>query len=193
MGKLGPKAYHQCAGFLRISEGKNPLDSTSVHPESYESADKLLGRLGIKKEEISAGGVLDIEERLKDKWPDTLEALGAEIQVGVPTLRDIIAEIKKPARDPRGEAPSVIFRNDVRKIEDLKLDMEMTGTVRNVVDFGAFVDIGLKSDGLVHISELADRFVKHPMDVVSVGDTVQVRILSIDYDRNKIGLTMKKK
>ena len=193
VGKLGPKAYHQCAGFLRISEGKNPLDSTSVHPESYESADKLLGRLGIKKEEISAGGVLDIEERLKDKWPDTLEALGAEIQVGVPTLRDIIAEIKKPARDPRGEAPSVIFRNDVRKIEDLKLDMEMTGTVRNVVDFGAFVDIGLKSDGLVHISELADRFVKHPMDVVSVGDTVQVRILSIDYDRNKIGLTMKKK
>jgi uncharacterized protein len=193
VGKLGPKAYHQCAGFLRISEGKNPLDSTSVHPESYESADKLLKKLGIKKEEISAGGVLDIEERLKDKWPDTLEALSADIEVGVPTLRDIIAEIKKPARDPRGEAPSVIFRNDVRKIEDLKLDMEMTGTVRNVVDFGAFVDIGLKSDGLVHISELADRFVKHPMDVVSVGDTVQVRILSIDYDRNKIGLTMKKK
>jgi uncharacterized protein len=193
VGKLGPKAYHQCAGFLRISEGKNPLDSTSVHPESYESADKLLKKLGIKKEEISAGGVLDIEERLKDKWPDTLEALSADIEVGVPTLKDIIAEIKKPARDPRGEAPSVIFRNDVRKIEDLKLDMEMTGTVRNVVDFGAFVDIGLKSDGLVHISELADRFVKHPMDVVSVGDTVQVRILSIDYDRNKIGLTMKKK
>lgn len=193
VGKLGPKAYHQCAGFLRISDGKNPLDSTSVHPESYESADKLLKKLGIKKEEISAGGVLDIEERLKDKWPDTLEALSADIEVGVPTLKDIIAEIKKPARDPRGEAPSVIFRNDVRKIEDLKLDMEMTGTVRNVVDFGAFVDIGLKSDGLVHISELADRFVKHPMDVVSVGDTVQVRILSIDYDRNKIGLTMKKK
>jgi len=193
VGKLGPKAYHQCAGFLRISEGKNPLDSTSVHPESYESADKLLKKLGIKKEEISAGGVLDIEERLKDKWPDTLEALSAEIEVGVPTLKDIIAEIKKPARDPRDEAPSVVFRNDVRKIEDLKLDMEMTGTVRNVVDFGAFVDIGLKSDGLVHISELADRFVKHPMDVVSVGDTVQVRILSIDYDRNKIGLTMKKK
>ena len=193
VGKLGPKAYHQCAGFLRISDGKNPLDSTSVHPESYESADKLLKKLGIKKEEISAGGVLDIEERLKDKWPGTLESLSAEIEVGVPTLKDIIAEIKKPARDPRDEAPSVVFRNDVRKIEDLKLDMEMTGTVRNVVDFGAFVDIGLKSDGLVHISELADRFVKHPMDVVSVGDTVHVRILSIDYDRNKIGLTMKKK
>ena len=193
VGKLGPKAYHQCAGFLRISDGKNPLDSTSVHPESYESADKLLKKLGIKKEEISAGGVLDIEERLKDKWPGTLESLSAEIEVGVPTLKDIIAEIKKPARDPRDEAPSVVFRNDVRKIEDLKLDMEMTGTVRNVVDFGAFVDIGLRSDGLVHISELADRFVKHPMDVVSVGDTVHVRILSIDYDRNKIGLTMKKK
>ena len=193
VGKLGAKTYHQCAGFLRIRDGKNPLDSTSVHPESYESADKLLKKLGIRKEEISAGGVLDIEERLKDKWPGTLGDLSAEIEVGVPTLKDIIAEIKKPARDPRDEAPSVVFRNDVRKIEDLKLDMEMTGTVRNVVDFGAFVDIGLKNDGLVHISQLADRFIKHPMDVVSVGDTVQVRILSIDYDRNKIGLTMKKK
>lgn len=130
---------------------------------------------------------------MKNKWPDSLEALSTEIEVGLPTLKDIIAEIKKPARDPRDEAPSVVFRNDVRNIEDLKLDMEMTGTVRNVVDFGAFVDIGLKNDGLVHISELADRFVKHPMDVVSVGDTVKVRILSVDYDRNKIGLTMKKK
>ena len=120
-------------------------------------------------------------------------SLSAEIDVGVITLRDIIAEIKKPARDPRDEAPSVIFRNDVRKEADLKLDMEMTGTVRNVVDFGAFVDIGLENDGLVHISQLADRFVKHPMDVVSVGDTVRVRILSIDNDRNKIGLTMKTK
>lgn len=193
VGKLGEKTYHQCAGFLRISDGKNPLDSTSVHPESYESADKLLTKVGIEKEEILAGGVLDIEEKIKDKWSGTLKELASEIEVGLPTLRDIIAEIKKPARDPRDEAPSVIFRNDVRTIEDLKLDMEMTGTVRNVVDFGAFVDIGLKNDGLVHISELADRFVKHPMDVVSVGDTVEVRILSIDYDRNKIGLTMKKK
>ncbi len=134
-----------------------------------------------------------MEERLKDKWPDSLEALGKVIEVGLPTLRDIIAEIKKPGRDPREEAPGVVFRNDVRKIEDLKIGMELTGTVRNVVDFGAFVDIGLKNDGLVHISELADRFVKHPMDVVSVGDTVQVRILAIDLERNKIGLSMKKK
>jgi uncharacterized protein len=193
VGKLGEKTYHQCAGFLRIQGGKNPLDSTSVHPESYEATEKFLKELGIDKKEILAGGVVDIEERLKDKWPDSLEALGKAIEVGLPTLRDIMAEIKKPGRDPREEAPSVVFRNDVRKIEDLQIDMELTGTVRNVVDFGAFVDIGLKNDGLVHISELADRFVKHPMDVVSVGDTVQVRILAIDLERNKIGLTMKKK
>ena len=169
------------------------MDSTSVHPESYEATEKLLKELGIDKKEILAGGVVDIEERLKDKWPDSLEALGKAIEVGLPTLRDILAEIKKPGRDPREEAPSVVFRNDVRKIEDLQIGMELTGTVRNVVDFGAFVDIGLKNDGLVHISELADRFVKHPMDVVSVGDNVQVRILAIDLERNKIGLTMKKK
>jgi uncharacterized protein len=193
VGKLGEKTYHQCAGFLRIQGGKNPLDSTSVHPESYEATEKLLKELGIDKKEILAGGVVDIEERLKDKWPDSLEALGKAIEVGLPTLRDIMAEIKKPGRDPREEAPSVVFRNDVRKIEDLQIGMELTGTVRNVVDFGAFVDIGLKNDGLVHISELADRFVKHPMDVVSVGDNVQVRILAIDLERNKIGLTMKKK
>ena len=193
VGKLGEKTYHQCAGFLRIQGGKNPLDSTSVHPESYEATEKLLKELGIDKKEILAGGVVDIEERLKDKWPDSLEALGKAIEVGLPTLRDILAEIKKPGRDPREEAPSVVFRNDVRKIEDLQIGMELTGTVRNVVDFGAFVDIGLKNDGLVHISELADRFVKHPMDVVSVGDNVQVRILAIDLERNKIGLTMKKK
>lgn len=193
VGKLGEKTYHQCAGFLRIQGGKNPLDSTSVHPESYEATEKLLKELNIDKKEILAGGVVDIEERLKDKWPDSLEALGKAIEVGLPTLRDILAEIKKPGRDPREEAPSVVFRNDVRKIEDLQIGMELTGTVRNVVDFGAFVDIGLKNDGLVHISELADRFVKHPMDVVSVGDTVQVRILAIDLERNKIGLTMKKK
>ena len=193
VGKLGEKTYHQCAGFLRIQGGKNPLDSTSVHPESYEATEKFLKELGIDKKEILAGGVVDIEERLKDKWPDSLEALGKAIEVGLPTLRDIMAEIKKPGRDPREEAPSVVFRNDVRKIEDLQIGMELTGTVRNVVDFGAFVDIGLKNDGLVHISELADRFVKHPMDVVSVGDNVQVRILAIDLERNKIGLTMKKK
>jgi uncharacterized protein len=193
VGKLGEKTYHQCAGFLRIQGGKNPLDSTSVHPESYDATEKLLKELNIDKKEILAGGVVDIEERLKDKWPDSLEALGKAIEVGLPTLRDILAEIKKPGRDPREEAPSVVFRNDVRKIEDLQIGMELTGTVRNVVDFGAFVDIGLKNDGLVHISEMADRFVKHPMDVVSVGDTVQVRILAIDLERNKIGLTMKKK
>ena len=194
--KLGEKAFNQCAGFLRISEGDEPLDSTSVHPESYKAAKALMKKLGMDENAIREGGARDIESRIKllnmgKSYKATIEELAKEMEVGDFTLTDIIEELKKPARDPREDAPPVVFRNDVKKFEDLKIDMEMTGTVRNVVDFGAFVDIGVKNDGLVHISQLSDKYVKHPMDVVSVGDTVKVKIISIDYDRGKVGLTMK--
>lgn len=225
VAKLGEKTYKQCAGFMRIADGKNPLDATSVHPESYAAADVVLQKLGIDKELIRQGGAAEIEEKicivypadkkaakvelgtkglaalavLKETKPEdpkkglgkSIEKLAEEVGLGVMTLKDIIEEIKKPARDPREDAPAVVFRNDVRSFEDLKVDMEMMGTVRNVVDFGAFVDIGVKNDGLVHISEISNKFIKHPMDAVSVGDTVKVKILSIDYDRQKIALTMK--
>ena len=195
--KLGEKAFNQCAGFLRISGGTEPLDATSVHPESYGAAKLLMEKLGMDEKTITQGGASDIESRIKllnmgkTSYKASLKTLAEEIGVGEFTLSDIIEELKKPARDPREDAPPVVFRNDVKKFEDLKLDMEMTGTVRNVVDFGAFVDIGVKNDGLVHISQLSDKYVKHPMDVVSVGDTVRVKIISIDYDRGKVGLTMK--
>ena len=194
--KLGEKAFNQCAGFLRISEGDEPLDATSVHPESYKAAKALMKKLGMDESAIREGGARDIESRIKllnmgKSYKATIEELAKEMEVGDFTLTDIIEELKKPARDPREDAPPVVFRNDVKKFEDLKIDMEMTGTVRNVVDFGAFVDIGVKNDGLVHISQLSDKYVKHPMDVVSVGDTVKVKIISIDYDRGKVGLTMK--
>jgi len=194
VSKLGEKTFNQCAGFMRITGGKNPLDGTSVHPESYEAAEAMLTKLGIDKSEISKGGVRDIEERISRVYPAKgIEMMAEDIGIGRMTLRDIVDEIKKPARDPREEAPPVVLRNDVKSIEDLSVGMELTGTVRNVVDFGAFVDIGIKNDGLVHVSEMRDRFVKHPMDVVSVGDTVKVRILEIDYDRQKTKLTMKNK
>ncbi|MDR3295128.1 MAG: RNA-binding transcriptional accessory protein [Clostridiales Family XIII bacterium] len=244
--KLGEKAFGQCAGFLRIAGGKNPLDSTSVHPESYAAAAKILEKAGVSGAEIARGGVSDIEERIcavyspagekgegqgegkdagqdagKDAGQDagqgegrkdagqgqdgkgggesrpdekrlseSLKRMAADIGVGLPTLRDIVAEIKKPARDPRADAPLPVFRRDVRGFEDLQAGMELTGTVRNVVDFGAFVDIGVKHDGLVHISRMSDRFIRHPMDVVSAGDTVRVWIVSIDAEKQKIGLSM---
>ncbi|MBR1990636.1 MAG: helix-hairpin-helix domain-containing protein, partial [Firmicutes bacterium] len=194
--KLGEKAFNQCAGFMRISEGKNPLDATSVHPESYGAAEAMMAKLGIDAGAITAGGDKDMEKKIKAAYPaksltQSIAAMAADLGVGEMTLADIIEEMKKPARDPREDAPPVIFRNDVRSFEDLKIDMEMTGTVRNVVDFGAFVDIGVKNDGLVHISQLSSKYIKHPMDVVSVGDTVKVKIISIDYDKKKVGLTMK--
>ncbi|MBR5229652.1 MAG: RNA-binding transcriptional accessory protein [Firmicutes bacterium] len=194
--KLGEKAFNQCAGFMRISEGKNPLDATSVHPESYGAAEAMMAKLGIDSAAITAGGDKDMEKKIKAAYPaksltQSIAAMAADLGVGEMTLADIIEEMKKPARDPREDAPPVIFRNDVRSFEDLKIDMEMTGTVRNVVDFGAFVDIGVKNDGLVHISQLSSKYIKHPMDVVSVGDTVKVKIISIDYDKKKVGLTMK--
>jgi len=226
VAKLGEKTYNQCAGFIRISDGKNPLDSTSVHPESYKAAEAMLKKLGIDKAALQKGGAADIDERIwevygvtekpaqpkarakglaalaelsrKEEKPKrnmkkAIEKMAAELEIGVPTLTDIIAEMKKPGRDPREDAPPVIFRNDVKSFEDLKIDMELEGTVRNVVDFGAFVDIGVKNDGLVHISEMSGKYIKHPMDVVSVGDTVKVKIIKIDYDKQKIGLTMKLK
>ena len=194
--KLGEKAFSQCAGFLRITGGKEALDSTSVHPESYGAARLLMDKLGLDQDAIRRGGAGDIENRIRllglgKSYKAALKELSEEIGVGEYTIKDIIEELRKPARDPREDAPPVVFRNDVRKFEDLKVDMEMTGTVRNVVNFGAFVDIGVKNDGLVHISQLSDKYVKHPMDVVSVGDTVRVKIISIDKERGKVGLTMK--
>ena len=222
VAKLGEKTFNQCAGFMRIAEGKNPLDSTSVHPESYAAAELMLKKLGIDKSEIGKGGSRQIEDKICEMYPaekkkpkatgsglaalaalledgeggnknltKSIAKMAADIGIGEMTLTDIIAEIKKPARDPREDAPAVVFRNDVLTFEDLKVDMELSGTVRNVVDFGAFVDIGVKNDGLVHISQLSDKYIKHPMDVVSVGDTVKVRILNIDYDKQKVALTMK--
>lgn len=235
VAKLGQKTFNQCAGFLRIAEGKEPLDGTSVHPESYAAAEQMLKKLGIDKEEIAKGGAKEIDRRILELYPDqsagkkqqespgrgqrltglaslaalkekepkpekkdngqrlkkSIEKMAEDIGIGGMTLTDIVMEMKKPARDPREGMPPVVFRNDVLSIEDLKVDMEMTGTVRNVVDFGAFVDIGVKNDGLVHISQMSDKFIKHPMDAVSVGDTVKVKILAVDYEKQKVSLTMK--
>ena len=183
--KLGPKAFLNCAGFLRISGGTNPLDATSVHPESYAVATALLERTGVEPSVLARGGVADMARRVGN-----IGEVARELNCGVPTLRDIVSELEKPGRDPRDDAPEVVFSRSVTNFDDLKVGMELTGTVRNVVDFGAFVDIGVKQDGLVHISKMANRFVKHPSDIVSVGDTVTVWICGIDKDRGKISLTM---
>lgn len=183
--KLGPKAYLNAAGFLRISGGKNPLDATSVHPESYEVATSVLERAGVKASELSRGGVPDIERRL-----GSISTLASDLDCGTLTLIDIVNELKKPGRDPRDDAPEVVFSRSALSIDDLEPGMELKGTVRNVVDFGAFVDVGVHQDGLVHISKLANRFVKHPSDVVRVGDTVKVWVEKVDRDRKKISLTM---
>lgn len=184
--RLGAKAYEQCAGFLRISEGKNPLDNTPIHPESYDVVDKLFGELKLK---LSQLGSQELKDMLQHVEP---AELAVKLGVGVPTLRDILDSLQRPGRDPRDELPAPIFRTDVLQIEDLTPGMELQGTVRNVIDFGAFVDIGIKNDGLVHISQLSDSFVKHPMDVVSVGDTVTVWVLSVDLKKGRVSLTMKK-
>lgn len=184
--RLGAKAFEQCAGFLRIPEGANPLDNTPIHPESYEVVDKLFREL---KLELSQLGAAELKEMLGRLEP---EELALKLDVGVPTLRDILDSLQRPGRDPREELPAPIFRTDVLQIEDLAPGMELKGTVRNVIDFGAFVDIGIKNDGLVHISQLSDSFVKHPMDVVSVGDVVTVWVLNVDVKKGRVGLTMKK-
>lgn len=185
VSKLGEKTYGQCVGFLRISDGWNPLDATSVHPESYPAAIELLRRAGVTDAELKKGGIDNIEERV-----GFLLDLSQEWGIGLPTLKDILAEIKKPARDPREDAPAVVFDRKVREFEDLKIGMELTGTINNVVDFGAFVDIGVKQSGLVHISRLADKFIRHPGEIVSVGDRVNVWVVELDKERSKVGLSM---
>lgn len=187
--RLGQKAYEQCAGFLRVMESKEALDNTSVHPESYKVAKKLIKTLGYTEEDLKNGKLVDIDERVKAKG---ISNLAKELEVGEPTLNDIIKEIKKPGRDPREELPKPIFKSGVIEMKDLKPGMILMGTVRNVSDFGAFVDIGVHQDGLVHKSQMADKFVKHPLDIVKVGDIVEVRILDVDLKRKRISLSMKK-
>lgn len=194
--KLGAKTFEQCAGFLRISGGDNPLDGTAVHPEAYEVTETMMKKLGISDENIAVGGVGDsLDEKIGKAYPaaklsESLDMMAAELEIGKPTFMDIMAELKKPARDPRDSAPPVIFRNDVKEFDDLKPDMELSGVVRNVVDFGAFVDIGVKQDGLVHISKMSRKYISHPMEVVSVGDTVKVKIIDVDREKNRISLSM---
>ncbi len=185
--KLGPKAYEQCAGFLRIIGGKNILDNTGVHPESYEAAQKLLKMFSLTAEDVKNGDLgLDKLVALKGE-----EKVANEIGVGVPTLKDIVSEIMKPGRDIRESMPKPVLRSDVITMEDLKEGMVMTGTVRNVVDFGAFVDIGVHQDGLVHISQICDEYIRHPSEVLKVGQIVEVKVLQVDLNKKRISLTMK--
>ena len=186
VAKLGPKAFEQCAGFMRIQGGKNPLDGTSVHPESYEAAEQLLEKLGFTTKDIAGGKLSGISKSVKD-----YKKLAEELGIGEITLRDIIKELEKPARDPRDEMPKPILRTDVLEMKDLKEGMILKGTVRNVIDFGAFVDIGVHQDGLVHISQMTNKFIKHPLEVVSVGDIVEVKVMSVDVAKKRIQLTMK--
>lgn len=186
--KLGDKAFEQCAGFLRIQGGKSILDNTSVHPEAYQAAEKLLNLLGYRLEDVQNRKLGDLNKEVEKKGAGEV---ASQIGLGIPTLRDIIKELLKPGRDPRDELPKPVLLTDVMDLEDLKPGMVLTGTVRNVADFGAFVDVGVHQDGLVHVSELADRFVKNPMEVVSVGDIVKVKVLSVDAVRKRISLSMK--
>jgi uncharacterized protein len=184
--KLGPKAFLQCAGFMRISNGDNPLDATSVHPESYDAVDLLLKKLKIDVSDLKAGKLTGISLMIKD-----YAKTASEINIGEITLRDIVNELEKPARDPRDEMPKPILKTDVLDIKDLTPGMILKGTVRNVIDFGAFVDIGVHQDGLVHISQITDRYIKHPLDAVSVGDIVDVQVISVDIAKKRIQLTMR--
>ena len=184
--KLGPKAYEQCAGFLRIMNGDNPLDATSVHPESYEAATKLLTSLGYSVQDIAGGGLKGISKKVLHP-----KETAAELSVGELTLQDIVQELEKPARDPRDEMPRPVLRSDVLDMKDLTPGMVLKGTVRNIMDFGAFVDIGVHQDGLVHVSEMSEKFIKHPLDVVKVGDVVDVKVLAVDVQKKRISLSMK--
>ncbi len=189
VSKLGPKAFEQCAGFLRISNGKNVLDNTAVHPESYDAAKKLLKLCNVSDEDVKSGNISVLKERIA---AEGTSALAVQLDIGEPTLIDIVSEISKPGRDPREELPQPLLRTDVMGIEDLKAGMELKGTVRNVIDFGAFVDVGVHQDGLVHISQITNRFIKHPSDVLKVGEIVTVWVLSVDVPKKRISLTMKK-
>ena len=188
MPKLGKKTYEQCAGFLRIPGAKNPLDATAVHPESYTAAKALLEECGWKLADVGTAAIRELPAQVEGKGIGTL---ARQLGVGEPTIRDIIDELLKPGRDPRDQLPPPLLRTDVMELKDLKPEMVLTGTVRNVIDFGAFVDIGVHEDGLVHVSQLADRFVRHPSQVVKVGDVVKVKVLEVDMKRKRISLTMK--
>ena len=187
--RLGPKAYEQCAGFIRIADGENPLDNTPVHPESYQTAEALLQRLGYSKNDLRTDKLSQLRDALQQV---SVKDMAKELEIGEPTLKDIIAALQKPGRDPREELDPPLLRSDVLSMEDLKPGMELKGTVRNVVDFGAFVDIGVKQDGLIHISQFGAKFIKHPMEVVAVGDIITVRVLDVDLRRGRIALTMRK-
>lgn len=187
--KLGPKAFEQCAGFLRIADGKNPLDNTSVHPESYAAAENILKLCDYSEKDLKNGSVKDLSQRIETKGAQTV---ATELGIGVPTLNDIVKELERPGRDPRDELPPPLLRTDIMSMEDLKPGMELTGTVRNVIDFGVFVDIGVHQDGLVHISQITDRFIKHPSEVLKVGDIVKVWVLAVDTAKKRISLTMRK-
>lgn len=189
VSKLGPKAYEQCAGFLRISGSKNVLDNTSVHPESYDAANKLLKLCDYTEKDVEKGLVNNLGDRANEKG---LENIAEQLEIGVPTLCDIIKELERPGRDPRDELPKPMLRTDIMSMEDLKVGMELTGTVRNVIDFGAFVDIGVHQDGLVHISQITDKFIKHPSEVLKVGDIVKVWVLGVEVSKKRISLTMRK-
>ncbi|MBQ9613529.1 MAG: RNA-binding transcriptional accessory protein [Lachnospiraceae bacterium] len=189
--KLGPKAFEQCAGFLRIRDGKEPLDMTGVHPESYGAAEKLLTALGFSSEDILSGATAQIRKKTAAMTPAQKKALAEETGLGEYTLQDILSELEKPGRDPREDVPGPVLRSDVLDMKDLTPGMVLTGTVRNVVDFGAFVDIGVHQDGLVHISRICDRYIKHPLDVIKVGDIVKVKVLEVDQKRGRISLTMR--
>ena len=186
VAKLGPKAFEQCAGFMRISDGKNPLDATGVHPESYDATKAVLEKLGYTMEDVKNRNVVGISKKVSD-----YKELADEAGVGEITLRDIVKELEKPARDPREDMPKPILRSDVLEMKDLTPGMVLKGTVRNVIDFGCFVDIGVHQDGLVHISEICDRYIKHPLEAVSVGDIVDVQVMSVDLKKQRIQLTMK--
>lgn len=186
VAKLGPKAYEQCAGFLRLPESEMPLDRTGVHPESYAAAEGLLALCGYGLADVAAKRVGGLAKKIKSP-----EKTAAELGIGVPTLEDIMRELEKPGRDPREDAPAPVLRSDVLSMEDLQEGMVLTGTVRNVIDFGVFVDIGVHQDGLVHISQICDRFIKHPLEAVRLGDVVQVKVLSVDLQKKRIALTMK--
>lgn len=188
VAKLGPKAFEQCAGFLRVPGAKNKLDTTAVHPESYNAAKQVLELCGYTTADIGTDALLDLEEKAKSIG---LTSLAAQVGVGVPTLNDILAELLRPGRDMRDELPQPLLRSDIMEMKDLKPGMELTGTVRNVIDFGAFVDIGVHQDGLVHISQITNRYIKHPSEVLKVGDIVKVWVLSVDVAKHRIGLTMK--
>ncbi len=185
---LGPKAFEQCAGFLRIPGGKEPLDNTAVHPESYPAAKRLLELLSVDPKTLKTGGVPELDQKAAAYGK---EKLAADCGVGLPTLNDIITELMKPGRDIRDALPQPVLRADLMSLEDLKEGMELTGTVRNVIDFGVFVDIGVHQDGLVHISQICDRYIKHPSEVLKVGDVVKVKVLKVDPAKKRISLTMK--